>query len=126
MEKAYEDMKKSSLDLFEKFTKRLEKKGNETEKLIIGLGITIIGLLLQFAGASYISAMFGVLCMMLLGMLITAFLCLVFDVSWDSELGMALSSISMLVAVPCVPMALKVADRFAIPMCTGLSCAFVA
>lgn len=70
--------------------------------------------------------MFGVLTIIIVGSIINAFLCLVFDVSFDSELGMALSSVSMLVAVPFVPIALKVTDKFAIPIFTGISCAFVA
>ena len=121
-----DDIKKGSLDLFEKFVKRLEKKGNQTEKLIIGLGFSVLGLLMAFAGANYISTMFGIISLLALGSLITAFLCLVFDTTWDSEFGIALSSISMVVAVPFVPCALKLSDKFAIPLCTGFSCVVIA
>ena len=70
----------------------------------------MIGGLFALAGAKSLSVIFSILCTMVLGTILTAFLCLVCDCEWDSELGTALSTCSILLAVPFVPVALHFAD----------------
>lgn len=121
-----DDFKTQSMDYFEKLMNRLSKVENHTEALVIGIGLLLIGVVFVFAGAQSLNALFGIICCMALTMLMTAFLCLLFDVEWDSELGAALSGMSFLFAAPFVQYALKFADKFAVPLVTGLSLAAVA
>lgn len=57
---------------------------------------------------------------MALGLLFTAFLCLVFDVEWDSEAGIGITSGAMLMSAPFVSYALQFADLYAVPVLTAL------
>lgn len=114
------------MDYFEKLMNRLSKVENHTEALIIGCGLMLFGIVFVFAGAQSLQALFGVICAMVLTSLMTAFLCILFDVEWDSEMGAALSGASVLFAVPFVQYALKFSDKFAVPLIAGLSIAAAA
>lgn len=124
--KNVDDFKTQSMDYFEKLMNRLSKVENHTEALIIGCGLMLIGLVFVFAGATSLTAMFGIICAILLTTLMTAFLCLCFDVSWDSELGAALSGAALLFSMPFVQYALKFSDKFAVPIVTGLCLSAIA
>ena len=105
---------------------RLSRVENHTEAMIIGGGLMLFGLVFVFAGAQSLNALFGVICCIALTSLMTAFLCLLFDVTWDSDMGAALSGASLLFSAPFVQYALKFSDKFGIPMITGLSLAAAA
>lgn len=85
----------------------------------------VIGGLFAFSGAKAISAIFSILCTMILGMIMTAFLCLLFDAEWDSDLGVALSTSSVVLAIPFVPLAIRFADDYAVPVIAGFCMASV-
>ena len=72
-----------------------------------------------FAGAGLLSAMFSVLCSMIVAIVMTAFLCLVFDCEWDSDLGVAISTSSAVLSIPFTPFALKFAENWALPKLGG-------
>ena len=78
-----------------------------------------------FAGASVLSGMFAVVCSMIVSLLMTAFLCLLFDCEFDSDLGVAISTSSVVLSIPFVPYALQFADKLAVPTLGGF-CGFQA
>ena len=100
---------------------RLSKVENHTEAVIIGCGLMLLGVVFVFAGAQSLQVIFGVICAMILTSLMTAFLCLCFDVTWDSDEGIAISSLSLLFSAPFVQYALKFSDNFGVPVISGLS-----
>ena len=57
-----------------------------------------------FAGANFVSVIFSILCAVAIGASITCFLCLIFDVKWDSGegIGIIIRGFSMLMAAPFV------------------------
>ena len=123
---ALNELREKGLDFFEKLMTRLQKKENNREALIVGIGFAFFGLIMVFAGASFISAIFSILCGIAIGAAITFFLCLVLDVKWDSDEGVGITSISMLLSAPFVQYGLKFADLYAVPTLAGLSMAVVA
>jgi len=122
----YDDFKMKSMDYFEKLMYRLSKVENHTEALIIGCGLMVFGIIFIFAGAQSLQVIFGIIASMVLTALISAFLCILFDVPWDSEMGVGLSGISFLLSAPFVQYALKFSEHFAVPVVTGLSLAAIA
>ena len=56
----------------------------------------------------------------------TLFLCAIFDVKWDSDAGIGITSVSMMLSAPFVQFALKFADEYAVPFISGLCMAAVA
>lgn len=114
------------MDYFERLMFRLSKQDNRTEALIIGAGLMIFGIIFVFAGSQSLQVIFGIIASMILTTLITAFLCILFDVPWDSEMGVGLSGISFLLSAPFVQYALKFSESFAVPIVTGLSLAALA
>lgn len=105
---------------------RLSKEENKTEALIIGCGFLVFGIIFIFAGAQSLRVIFGVVMMTLITTLMTAFLCFLFDVSWDSEMGVGISGVSFLLSAPFVQYGQKFSDKVCIPIVTGLSLASVA
>lgn len=90
------------MDYFEKLMNRLSRADNRNEALIIGISLMLLGVLFVFVGAQSLNALFGILCAIALTSIMTAFLCILFDAPWDSELGAALSGASLLVSMPFV------------------------
>lgn len=101
-ERNLEDFKLKSMDYFEKLQYRLSKVENHTEALIVGCGLMLFGIIFIFAGAQSLQVVFGIITSMIITLIMTAFLCLLFDVAWDSEMGVGLSGISFLLAAPFV------------------------
>ena len=54
--------------------------------------------------------MFSVLCVMIMGAIFTAFLCLVFDTKFDDDLGIALSGVAIMLSIPFAQFAFKFSD----------------
>ena len=79
-----------------------------------------------FAGANFISAIFSILCGVAIGAAITCFLCMVLDVKWDSDEGIGITSVSLLMSAPFVQYGLKFADLYAVPTLAGFSMAAIA
>ena len=52
--------------------------------------------------------------------MMTACLCMVFDCEWDSDAGIGITTVSMMLSAPFVSFALKFADTYAVPFVTGL------
>lgn len=113
------------MDYFERLMYRLSKVENHTEAIIIGSGLMLFGLIFIFAGAQSLQVVFGIICSLAITTLMTAFLCLLFDVPWDSEMGVGISGISFLLSAPFVQYALKFSDKFAVPLVAGLSLAAI-
>ena len=67
--------------------------------------------------------MFSIICSMIIALLMTSFLCLLFDCEFDSNLGVAISTTSVILSIPFVPCALKFADKLAVPTLAGF-CGF--
>lgn len=115
-----------SLDFFEKIILRCQKKENFREALVIGGTLATVGFILVFQGSNFLSAIFSVLCALGLGALFASVGCLIFDCTWDSEEGVAITSMAMLVAAPFVQYALTFADKYGVPTLAGLSAFSVA
>ena len=64
--------------------------------------------------------MFSIICALGLGVLTTGLLCLIFDVQWDSEAGIGITTVSMMLSAPFVKFALDFADAYAVPIVSGL------
>jgi len=64
--------------------------------------------------------LFSIICAIGLGVLITGLVCLVFDVEWDSEEGIGITTVSMMLSAPFVKFALEFADAYAVPIVSGL------
>ena len=105
---------------------RLSKKENYREAIIIGSVTMFVGAVFTFYGATFLSLLFSIICSLALGALFTAFLCLVFDVEWDSEAGIGITSGAMLLSSPFVGFALQFADIYAVPAITALCTGAVA
>jgi hypothetical protein len=90
------------------------------------MGLILIGLVMVFAGSQFLSAVFSILCALALGFLISAALLIILDKPWDSEGGVAISSISFIIAAPFVQFALKFADLYAVPTLGGLCGVWIA
>jgi hypothetical protein len=108
------------MDWFEKLIARLKKTENHREAMIIGIGFLFVGLVFVFAGAQFLSILFSIICAIGLAVVTTAFLCLVFDVEWDSDAGIGITTVSAMLSAPFVSYALKLADSYAVPCVTGL------
>lgn len=65
------------------------------------------------------SILFSILCAIGLGVLTTGLLCLIFDVEWDSEAGIGITTVSMMLSAPFVKFALEFADAYAVPVISG-------
>lgn len=124
--KNLEDLKYQSMDYFEKMMNRLSKTENHTEALVIGVGLLLIGLAFIFAGVQALNFLFGIICCIALTAAFTAFLCLLCETTWDTELGAALSGVAFLFTAPFAQYAIGFADSFAVPLVTGLSTAALA
>ena len=93
---------------------------NSKEALLVGLGFTFIGLVLTFAGAQFLTVIFSIICSIALAGVMTFFLCAVMDVKWDSDAGIGITAVSMMLSAPFVQFALKFADEYAVPCIAGL------
>jgi hypothetical protein len=56
----------------------------------------------------------------------TFFLCALMDVKWDSDAGIGITAVSMMLSAPFVQFALKFADEYAVPVIAGLCMAVMA
>jgi hypothetical protein len=81
---------------------RLKKKENHKEALIVGAGFTFIGMVMAFAGAQFLTVLFSIICSFGLAGIMTFFLCTVFDKKWDSDEGIGISAVSMMLSAPFV------------------------
>lgn len=88
--------------------------------MLVGSGFVVFGAVFTFAGAQFLSVLFSILCAIGLGVLTTGLLCLAFDVEWDSEAGIGITTVSMMLSAPFVKFALEFADSYAVPMVSGL------
>ena len=108
------------MDWFEQLIARLKKTENHREAMIVGAGFIFVGLVFTFAGAQFLSVLFSIICALGLAIMMTAFLCMVFDCEWDSDAGIGITTVSMMLSAPFVSFALKFADTYAVPFVTGL------
>lgn len=86
----------------------------------MGLSLIFIGLAFVFAGSEFLSVLFSIVCVICLGTFVNSLLCIIFDIPWDSELGVALNVASILISMPLVQYALKLSELFAVPLFSGL------
>ena len=98
------------MDWFENLILRMKKPENHREAMIVGSGFLLFGGVFTFAGAQFLSVLFSIMCAIGLGVLTTGLLCLVFDVEWDSEEGIGITTISMMLSAPFVKYALEFSD----------------
>lgn len=98
----------------------MQKPENHREAMIVGSAFVVFGGIFTFAGAQFLSVLFSIMCALGLGVLTTALLCLIFDVEWDSEAGIGITTVSMMLSAPFVKFALEFADAYAVPMVSGL------
>ena len=118
--RTFDEYRQKGLDWFEKLIERLQKAENHKEALVVGLGFTFVGLVMTFAGAQFLTVIFSIICSVALAALMTFFLCTVMDVKWDSDAGIGITSVSMMLSAPFVQFALKFADEYAVPSIAGI------
>ena len=87
---------------------------------MVGLSMIFIGFAFVFAGSEFLSALFSIVCVIGLATLVNSMLCIIFNIPWDSELGVALNVASILISMPLVQFALKLSELFAVPLFSGL------
>jgi hypothetical protein len=105
---------------------RLKKKENHKEAVVVGLSLIFIGLAFVFAGSEFLNVLFSIICVICLGTLVNSLLCIICDIPWDSELGVALNVASILISMPLVQYAVKLSEMFAVPLFSGLCFAVLA
>lgn len=107
---SFEKYKQKGMDWFENMIFRMKKPENHREAMIVGSGFLLFGGVFTFAGAQFLSVLFSIICAIGLGVLITGLLCLIFNVEWDSEAGIVITTVSMMLSAPFVKFALAFAD----------------
>lgn len=112
---------KGPLTIFEEFNSKVITL--DKEKTVLAAIIILLGASLLFFGTS--DKVFGFLMSILIGTIVSVFLCLVFDATWDTEMGLKLIVSGLVIAVPFAAVATKYSVQQYTPLCVGLSCACI-
>jgi hypothetical protein len=94
---------KGPLTVFEEFNNKVLTL--EKEKTVLAAIIILLGTSLLFFGTS--DKVFGFLISILMGTIVSVFLCLVFDTTWDTEMGLKLIISGLVIAIPFAAVGMK-------------------
>ena len=114
------------MDYFEKMMNLFSKEEYHAEALIVGIGMLLIGLAIIFAGVQAANCFFGAVCCIAFTVAWEVLFCVIFELRWDSEMGIFCLVVAFLSSGPLVANSMRYAYKFAVPLVTGLSMAALA